>query len=282
MKHKLSLVLFFFCSILVFGGGPWTPGKKHGFVQLQATFPSGPYNQLFISDGSILELNRGVTDISIQAFLEYGISEKFSLVTALPYKFVGTNNNINLNADFPLLPGGDLSGLGNYEMALKYKFLDKTFISAVSLKAGFNTSLQDLEKGLATGYDASGYGLWWHIGRSFGSKFYSFFESGYTFLTNDFSDDFRFMLEAGYQPINNLWLAVVFDKKQSMENGKYDDVNLKQTGLYTNNQEFFAFGLKSSYELKNKIGFSASTFGAFSGNYVAHSATFNIGIFKKW
>ncbi|RLD54313.1 MAG: hypothetical protein DRJ05_14915 [Bacteroidetes bacterium] len=282
MKHKLFLLLFLFYSISVFAGGPWTPGKKHGFLQIQTTFPATPYNQLFISDGSILELNRGVMDITIQAFLEYGINEKFSLITSLPYKFVSTNNEINLNSELPLLPEGSLSGLGNYEMALKYKFLDKTYISAVSVKAEFNTSSRDLEKGLATGYDASGYSLFWHIGRSFGARFYSFFESGYTLRTNDFSNDFRFVLEAGYQPANNFWLAIVFDKKQSMENGNYNDNNLQQTGLYTNNQEFFAFGLKTSYGLKSKIGFSASTFGAFSGNYVAHSATFNIGVFKKW
>jgi len=282
MKTYKLLILFFSFSISVFAGGPWTPGKKHGFLQIQTTFPAGPYNQLYISNGDNLELNRGVTDITIQAFLEYGISEKFSLVTALPYKFVSTNNDINLDSELPLLPEGSLNGLGNYELTLKYQFLNKSFISAVSIKAEFNTGLQDLEKGLATGYDASGYSLYWHIGRSFESRFYSFFESGYTLRTNDFSDDYRLLLEAGYRSGNNFWMAVVFDFKQSTRNGNYDDLNLQQTGLYTNNQEYFAFGLKTSYELKNKMGFSASTYGAFSGNYVAYSATFNIGIYKKW
>ena len=282
MKTYKLLFLFLSFSFSVFAGGPWTPGKKHGFLQIQTTFPAGPYIQLYISDGDNLELNRGVTDISIQAFMEYGISEKLSLVTALPYKIVSTNNDINPNSEFPLLPEGSLSGLGNYELALKYKFLDKTFVSAFSVKAEFNTGSRELEEGLATGYDATGYALYWHIGRSFGSKFYSFFESGYTLRTNNFSDDYRLLLEAGYQPANKLWLAMVFDLRQSLRNGNYDDVNLQQTGLYTNNQEFFAFGIKSSYELKNNFGFSASTYGAFSGNYVAYSATFNLGVFMKW
>jgi hypothetical protein len=275
----LIILLFPFSAI---AGGPWTPGKKHGFLQIQTTFPAGPYKQLYVSNGDNLELNRGVTDISIQAFLEYGLSDKFSLVTALPYKIVSTNNDINLNSEFPLLPEGKLSGFGNYEVALKYKFLDKSFISAFSVKAEFNTGSRDLEKGLATGYDASGYSLYWHIGKSFSSKFYSFFESGYSLRTNDFSDDYRLLLEAGYQPANKLWLALVFDLRQSLRNGNYDNTNLQQTGLYTNNQEFFAFGIKTSYELNNKFGFSASTYGAFSGNYVAYSATFNIGFFLKW
>ena len=282
MKQKLFLLVVFSFSISVFAGGPWTPEKKHGFFQLQTTFPLGPYNRLFVNDGSTLELNRGVTDIQIQAFLEYGLGEKFSLVTALPYKFVSTNNELNPNSGLPLLPQGSLSGLGNYELALKYKFFDKSFVSAVSIKAEFNTGLQDLEKGLATGFDASGYALYWHIGKSFGPRFYSFFETGYTLRTNNFSDYYRFFLEAGYQPVNNFWTALVFDLKKSLENGNYDDLNLRQTGLYANNQEFFAFGLKASYEFKNKIGLSASAFGAFSGNYVAHSTTFNIGIYKKW
>ena len=269
-------------AISLFAGGPWTPGKKHGFFQLQTTFPIGAYNKLYINDGSTLKLNRGVTDVSIQVYLEYGLGEKISVVTALPYKFVSTNNDLNPDSGLPLLPQGSLSGFGNYELALKYKFLDKSFVSAISIKAEFNTIKQNLDKGLATGFDASGYSLYWHIGKGFGSRFYSFFETGYTVRTNDYSNDLRFFLEAGYKPVNNLWLALVLDLKKSMGNGNYNDANLRQTGLYTNDQEFFAWGQKASYELKSKIGFSVSSFGAFSGNYVAHSVTLNIGIYKKW
>ncbi len=282
MKNNLLISLMLLFVIPVFAGGPWTPGKKHGFFQLQTTFPVGAYNKLFINDGSTLELNRGVTDISIQAYLEYGFVKNFSVVTALPYKFVSTNNELNPNAELPLLPQGSLTAFGNYELALKYKFLDRPFVSAISVKAEFNTGKQDLEKGLATGFDASGYSLFWHIGKSFGRRFYSFFETGYTLRTNHYSDDLRFYLEGGYTPARNFWLAAVLDLKVSMKNGDYDDTYLRQTGLYTNNQEFFAYGLKASYELKNKTGFSASTFGAFWGNYVAHSITLNIGIYKKW
>ncbi len=278
------VITFLILLLAVWGiaGGPWTPGKKHGFFQLQTTFPTRAYDKLFRSDGSTLELNRGVTDISVQAYLEYGLGKKFSIVTALPYKFVSTGNEIFPGSEMTVLPQGSLNGFGNYEIAVKYKFLDNSLVSAFSVKAEFNTGKQDMEKGLATGFDASGYSLFWHFGKGFSPKFYSFFESGYTLRTNNYSDEIRLLLETGYMPAKSFWLAIVFDYKKSMYNGSYNEQNLRQTGLYTNNQEFFAYGLKASYELKNKIGFSASTFGALWGNYVAHSVTLNIGIYKKW
>jgi len=282
MKRKIITFLVLLFAISVFAGGPWTAGKKHGFAQIQATFPIRPYNKLFLYDGSTLELNRGVTDVSVQAYLEYGLGDKLSIVAAIPYKFVSTDNDINTDAEMPLLSEGSLSGFGNFEFALKYQFLDRFFVSSFSIKADFNTGKQDIAKGLTTGFDASGYSLFWYFGKGFSSRFYSFFETGYTLRTNDYSDNIRLMIETGYMPANDFWLALVFDFKKSMYNGNYYDENLRQTGLYTNNQEFFAYGLKASYELKSKIGFSASTFGALWGNYVAHSITINIGIYQKW
>jgi hypothetical protein len=281
MRSILFVLLILFSIQQVDAGGPWTNGKKKGFFQLQATIPLGTYNLLFLEDGSDLELNRGVTDFHLQAYLEYGFTDNLSLTGSLPYKFVATNDEINPAADLPLLPSGKLNGIGNIELALKYKFFDKSFVAATSIKAELNSISRDMEKGLATGYGANGIGIYGHLGKGL-NRFYTFVEGGYMFKDHNYSDEVRINFEAGYKAVDELWLALVFDIRESMKNGNFDEMNLIQTGLYPNNQEYFAFGFKTFYEFKNKIGLSASTFGAFGGNYAAHLATINIGVFKKW
>ena len=101
-------------------------------------------------------------------------------------------------------------------------------------------------------------------------------------MSNNFSAYLEMHYEIGYQVKPSLWTAFTLDLRDSFNGGIYTNLNLRQTGLYTNNQEYFAFGLKASYELKNKTGFTAATFGAFSGNYVAKISTFSIGIYKKF
>ena len=281
MKYSIYSIILLLSFLQVNAGGPWTNGKKKGFFQLQATIPLGTYNKLFIADGSLLELNRGVTDFHLQAYLEYGISDKLSFYGSLPYKFVSTNDELNPASTLPILPSGKLNGIGNIEMALKYKFLDKSFVSAFSIKAELNTASRDMEKGLATGYGANGIALYWHFGKGL-NRFYTFIEGGYTLKDHDYSDDIKLNFEVGYKAVDELWLALVLDIRKSMKNGSYEELNLIQTGLYPNNQEYFAFGFKTFYEFKNKTGISASSFGALSGNYAAYLATINIGIFRKW
>ncbi len=277
MKIIISILLII-TSLSLFAGGPWLVKKNSGFLQIQSTFPGGKYNRLFLENGSEASLNNKVLDYTFQAYLEYGVTDKLNLITTLPYKYVATEN-LTSNS---LLENGNLSGLGNSKIALKYGLLDKDIKIAISIQSNLNTTSKDFSKGLITGYEANSIGLYTHIGKSFSPNLYSFIEGGVNKSGNNFSDYLELHYELGYQIKASLWGALTLDIRESFKNGDYTNNNLRQTGLYTNNQEYFAYGIKTSYELKNKIGFTAATFGAFSGNYVAKIPTFSLGIYKKW
>lgn len=281
MKQAILFTLLIL-TFPVLSGGPWLVKKKSGFLELQTTQPLGKYNKLFLENGQTLNLNRSVLDITYQAYLEYGISDKINIITNLPLKVISTHEEQNILNNPILLEKGNLVGLGNYKLLLKYKLSDKKLNSAISLQTSFNTISKNLNKGLSTGYDANYIGLYVHLGKSFNSKLYTFIEGGYNKTLSNFSDYLDIHYELGYQIKKSFWGALTFDIRESFKNGNYNNPNLKQTGFYTNNQEYFAYGLKASYELKNKIGFTFATFGAFSGNYVAKIATVSVGIFKKW
>lgn len=278
MRITLATILLSL-SIQSIAGGPWLNKKKAGFFQIQSTFPASSYNRLFIENNQEANLKRSVLDYTLQAYLEYGLTDKLNILSTLPYKFVGTTSASN---DSLSLNKGRLNGLGNYKLGLKYSLLNKELKIAASIQSNFNTISKNISSGLTTGYNANSIGLYIHLGKGFTDKLYSFIDGGINSMGNNFSEYLELHYELGYQLKPSLWTALTIDVRESFKNGSYKNENLKQTGLYTNNQEYFAYGFKASYELNNKIGFTAATFGAFSGNYVAKVATFSLGIYKKW
>jgi len=282
MKAYFLISLIAFPALLL-AGGPWLTKKKSGFFQLQSTFPGGAYNSLFLENNNTLNLNREVIDVNFQAYLEYGITDKLNLITSLPYKYISTGKEENNLTNPNLLTSGSLSGLSNYKLGFKYRISNKKLKAAISVQSSLNTISKDLEKGLITGFASNSVGLYTHVGGSFlKGKMYSFVEGGANIASNNFSNFYEIHYELGYQLKPSLWTVLTLDVRESLKNSSYRNDNLRQTGFYTNNQEYFAYGIKVAYELKNKIGFTAATFGAFSGNYVAKISTFSLGIYKKW
>lgn len=263
-------------------GGPWLTPKKTGFFQLQSTFPAGAYSDLFLANGENLRLNRKVLDYNFQGYLEYGISDKFNITAVLPYKYIATTDVLDSLSNPTLLPEGSLNGFSNVKLGFKYRVLDKGIKAAISIQTSLNTISKDLDQGLATGYDANSVGLYGHVGRSFSANLYSFLEGGFNKASNDYSDFIELHYELGIKLSPPLWFMVVVDVRESLNNGSFRNDNLRQTGFYTNDQEYFAYGIKFAYELKNKLGFSLATFGAINGNYVAKVGTFSVGVHKKW
>jgi hypothetical protein len=99
----------------------------------------------------------------------------------------------------------------------------------------------------------------------------------------NYSDSWKLNVEYGINVKNKHWLAITINSLQAFKNKKYNDTPLKQTALYTNNQEYLAYGLKFIYQTKEeKQGLTLATYGALSGNYVAHLATLNLGYFWKF
>jgi len=283
MKNFVLISLLAISSSL-FAGGPWLTPKKSGFLQLQTTIPAGAYNSLFLNDKSSNSIiNRPALDFNFQGFLEYGISDNFNVIAVLPYKIISTGDVVgDTVSTTTLLPKGTLTGFSNPRLAFKYRISKKYVNAAVSVQSTFNVTRSDLSRGLATGYAANSIGLFAHIGKSFTKDFYSFIEGGYNVASNNFSSFLEIHYEIAYQFDTNLWGAFTLDVRETFEDGSFRNDNLRQTAFYTNDQEFFAFGLKFSYDLDSGLGFSGATFGAFSGNFVAKVGTFSFGVHKKF
>lgn len=281
MKSTLILLLIIFPTYL-FAGGPWLIPKKAGFFQLQTTLPISSFNRLFLENNQELNLNRSVLDYTFQAYMEYGITDKLNLISALPYKYISTGNEVENIINTNLLPQGNLNGIGNFKLALKYRLSDKDLKASASIQSSLKTIAKKIENGLITGYDANSLGLYIAIGKSFSANLYSYFEAGINTYSNNFSTILDIHYELGYQLKPSLWIILTIDMRESLKNGSFQNENLRQTGFYTNDQEYLSPGIKVNYELKNNIGFALATYAGLSGNYVGKVGMFSLGVYKKW
>jgi len=281
LLKTLGILLVFFTQ-QVLAGGPWTQEKGRGYAQVSfSVIPA--YNSLFGREGETIDLNREVTDQTLLGYGEYGLTPGLTIIGELPLKFVSTADEVLQGSDFPnnVLESGSLSGLGNISFALKYALVRKRLLFSGQVKIDAPTATSEASTGLRTGTDAWGVAPILILGGSQG-ELYAFVESGVRFRSNHYSQEFLLGGEVGVSLLSRFWLIGVLDVRQSIDDGTHDNENSEQTGLYPDNQEYFAFGLKVIAEISPRFGINFSGFGAASGNLVAESPAVTLGVYLRW
>lgn len=255
---------------------PWTREKGKAYVQLGVTSLSYDVVQF---DGNKLEDQGDYSDITVQAYAEYGITEKLEAQLVLPYKTASYKN-----AGF----SESISGIGNVSLGLKYKLSDKNWKISSGIVYSANTIKKDLgfSSVKTTGFNASTILPYISIGSSH-NKWYYFGNIGYGYMDNDYSDFLKATLEIGYNIIPKGHLMVVLETRNPLEKGEAFDVtkpgydNL-QWASHLDRQTYNAMGIKANYEfVEGKFGANFSTFGAFGIDNSPLAPTINIGVYTK-
>jgi len=269
------------------GQSPWLPAKGHYYLQFSYnTIPE--YTTLFNKDFPTIETSRSVSDKTLQVYSEYGLSNKFAIVASLPYKLLKTGSiNQNYLGETEEIPESDMvNSLGNIQLSVRYKLMEAKWASAFQLRVGLPANNEVGENsGLYPGYDAFSFTPSLSIGRGWNST-YVFSWASYIIRTNNYSGQFDVGVEGGWRPTSKLWLITYFNALISNTDGnKTPPPWEKQLGLYSNYQEYTAYGLKIIYEVplkeEKKLGFIAHGAGSFSGHLVAKSPLLSLGVFLK-
>jgi len=259
---------------------PWVAEKGKGYSQLGYT-TIGPYTDLFSSNGTSYSLTNEITDQTIQAYGEYGLGSGTSLLAAIPVKILKSGQS-----QIPSLPirsgSGDLTTMGNIQLAARHNFINKDFVLSGQLTTELPTAGYDDATGLRGGLDALSIIPSLSIGKGL-SNLYGYLSAGVAIRTNSYSSDFRTSAELGYKIINRVYIITVLDIVENFENGDaIESTAQRGTGLYLNNQSFFAYGIKGIIGFTDNIGISGAFYGAGSGNLVAKSPSLNFGFYYKW
>lgn len=273
--------------LMISAQSPWLPAKGGYFAQL--AYQSIPtYTGLFNSSPDPIEISREVAENTIQGYGEYGLSDRWAVQLSLPYKLLKSGAlNPGFTGDIAAIPDeATLNALGNVQFGLKYKLSSDKWTSALLLRVELPTNPAEAEKtGLYPGYDAVSVSPLASIGRGWKRSYFYYWLSG-IYRSNNFSDYLDTGIEGGYKLTSSLWAIAYFQWMYSLQNGSRAlPPPEKQFGLFANNNEYLAFGLKILYEIptqkSTKFGIIAGTAGSFTGFQVAHSPYLSIGVYVK-
>ncbi|MFY9242319.1 MAG: hypothetical protein WAO74_04760 [Polaribacter sp.] len=277
MKHSTLLLTLFFTSTF-FAQSPWTQEKGRFFTNLSFSTISG-YNTLFGDPNYNTE--RTISDRTFQLYGEYGLSEKTSLLFSIPLKSIETGAPTAGTNFVPITTANSETSFGNINLGIKHNFYNDGWVLSGQFNVDANTGKYDAASGIRTGYDAWSFTPLFLAGKSFGKNYFQSF-IGADIRTNDYSSNFKIGGELGRKITQNIWLIGFVDVSKSFNNG---NVILPQenilTGLYVNNQEYAAYGLKGILEFSD-FGVTASFGSAFSGNNVPQKTAFSFGIFNRF
>ncbi len=267
-------------GITAMAQSPWVAENGKGFVQLGYT-TIGPYSDLYFNGSDVYNLSREVTDQTIQVFGEYGIGSKTSLIASIPFKLLKTGETLLTSPTIPNA-AGSFSTLGNIQLAARHNFINKDFVLSGQFLTEIPSAGYDNDTGLRGGLDALSISPSISIGKGL-ANFYGFVSTGVAIRTNNYSSEFRTSAEVGYKIINRVFVIGVIDIVENFENGNAtESANQLQTGLYLNNQSYFAYGIKGIIGFTDNLGVSGAFYGASSGNLVAKSPSVNFGLYYKW
>lgn len=277
--RSLFVMAAFFSFSLSTAQSPWVADKGKGFVQIGYT-TIGPYSDLFQKNGGSYSLTRAVSDVTIQAYGEYGLGSQTSIIASLPIKSLETGE-IKSTVSTPN-GKGSFTTLGNAQLAVRHNFINNKIVFSGQLMAELPTAGYDEATGLRGGLDAASVIPSISIGKGL-NKIYGYLSAGTAIRTNGYSSDLRISAEAGYQFINRAFIIFVLDVVENFENGNaIESLNQLQTGLYLNNQSYFAYGIKGIIGFTDNLGITGAFYGAGSGNLVAKSPSINFGFYYKW
>ncbi len=256
----------------------WT--KKKGELYSQISFNTIPnYNSIY-SD-SEYTTSREITDNTIQLYGEYGLSDDLTLLVNIPIKSIQTGAIIE-NSTFPLtISETSETTLGNLQVGVKHKLYSGKFVLAGQLNIEANTSSFDISSGIRSGYDAWTFTPTLNIGRGYSNFYFQAF-TGVDIRTNSYSSNFKIGGELGITAIKRVVLVGFIDVVKSFTNGDITfPASSLETGLYINDQEYTAIGLKGLYSFTDSFGITAGLNSAFSANHVPKQMALSAGLFYK-
>lgn len=280
MKYFLLLIILS-CGHSLHAQQAWTQKKGEAYFQVGGSLLN--YSALHYYTSSAIEIPRPITELTLSAYAEYGILDNLTAAVNVPYHLISSGElATDWNGFAP--EKGELAALGNVNLGFTYKMYDKKRV-VVSSKLGFgiNSSTAQQSTGLRTGYDA--YTVAPSVLAGIGtSKFFASAEAGMNFMTNGYLHRFVFNAQIGKHFLKSkrmLFVVAVSTITAVGKSSEDDNLNLdgnaRFTGLYMNNQSFYAVNFKLGYELTRHWTIWTALAGGMANN-IGRGAVFSLTI----
>ena len=230
----------------------WTKEKGKFYAQIGASYLT--YNQLLNGEtkpANWTKLNADFTDMTVQAYGEYGVTNRIMLSAQLPFRLLSSTNVTQPNT----ISAGSLTALGNIHAAVTGNFYNKDgVVVSGKVNVGLPTAKYDAPTGLRSGFDATsvepslllGYGH---------AKFFASGEMGYVLRNNNYSNRVHAAAQIGKFFGKNKKLMGILNVElmKSGSDGTYNDGTSAKTGLYLDEQSYLSPTIKLGYKATPKV-----------------------------
>ncbi len=297
MKRAIFLFLLIGFTIqFAFAGGPWPRKKNSGYAQLGFTYIG--YSKFYNHEGKTTELPRSVTDLTAQAFIEFGITDRLTFSAALPFKYTATGEKVfdsdptyftDTTIFRDTVPAGSLFGLNTVLLGFKYNIINKKVLFSAGLNGEANVAKYDSLTTLRTGPSTFVIHPYLSVGTSFyKGKFFTLLDAGYRVRLKDYSDEIDFNFEFGFTWNQKTYFIAALNGRFPLSDGSYDNNVTTEypngrdllTSFYPNNQQYLGYGLKFIQKIK-KVHINAAVYGGM-GQMVAAAPSYNLGVAYEW
>lgn len=279
MMKKLILIIGLASMFLtVQAGGGWPQPKRGGYFKLGQNAIIAP--RFFGPAGDVVD----ITTISLYTtsiYGEYGFTDRLTGIGYFPLFVRSTLNEIKFQQSGSTIPGDELNSIGDAELGLKYAIItNKPVVLSASIILGL--PLGETGGGesqiLQTGDGEFNQMVRLDASHSFyPSPLYASAYGAFNNRTKNFSDEVRFGFEVGavFKKIIPIFKLNVV---QSLNNG---GAAVVQNGVFSNNTEYISPTIELNYQLREKIGVTASGAFAFAGQNILAAPNWGVGVYLK-
>ncbi len=257
MKNRKNQILVI-CTLLTFNifnavaQQAWTKEKGKFYAQVGGSALS--YNQALngkVKPSEWTPLNAKFSDITLQAYGEYGITDKLTVSAQLPLKILSSSGVVQPST----ITEGSLVGLSNIQTALTANIYNKDgIVVSGKINLSLPTAKFDIKTGLRTGFDAFSAEPSLLLG--FGhSKFFASGELGYVLRNNGYANRIHAGAQIGKFFGKNKKMLGIFalELMKTAANGTYNDATSTKTALYLSNQSYLSPTIKFGYKTTSKV-----------------------------
>ncbi|MFC1890128.1 hypothetical protein ACFL4G_10265 [Thermodesulfobacteriota bacterium] len=200
--------------------GAWTQPKGVMYNRMSVNYYRS--TAAYGTDGGLADLDKnGVfEDYNFTWYQEYGLLERLTLITSIPYKFVHHEDDAFKSNTW---------GPGDIDVAARIRLFEKPFILGlqplVKLPYGY-----DEDEDVPIGNGQADFEIRLLFGRSLHPlPAYAGVEIGYRFRAGDPSDEIRYLAEAGCTFTPRISARIKLDGTLSAENGAVGTAGFNQT-----------------------------------------------------
>lgn len=275
---KIVFFLLLGLSGSAFGGGGWPQPKRGGFFKLSQNLIYSPY--FYGPSGKVVDITT-IQLFTTSLYGEYGLTNRLTGIVYFPFFVRNTLNATQYIQSGRNVPGDSFQSVGDTDVGFKYGLItNKPIVVSASLILGLPIGKTH---GGSSGILQTGDGefnqyLRIDASHSFYPKpVYVSAYAGFNNRTRGYSDEVRFGAEVGLT-LKKFIPVLKLNVTQSLFNG---DAAAVQNGIFSNNTEYVSPTLELNYQLKEKLGISASGGFAFAGKNILAAPNWSLGLYLK-